>query len=74
MEDVWTHVQAFERKLDKSVNFLVASVAISAFLCFKALETNDHDSWHSVNLESLRGLDMLLALAAVPFVVCVQGL
>ena len=47
------------------------SVPISAR--FKALETDDHDARHTVDLKSLRSLNELLALVAVPLVIFVKS-
>ena len=60
-----------EQTVDESGDFRVAAVAISVLLSLKSLETDDHNLWHSIDLEGLRSLHMLLALAAVPLVVFV---
>ena len=44
-----THVEAFERELNKCLNFL-ATKAVFASRRFEALETDDEDARHTVDL------------------------
>jgi protein-disulfide isomerase-like protein with CxxC motif len=46
----WAHVEALERKLYESVDFLAAAEPVLAALSLEALETDDKDAGHAVNL------------------------
>ena len=72
-EDEGPHVEAFERELDMSVNFLPTE-AITALGCLEAFEADNEDFGHAVQLQCLGCLHKLLALVAVPFVVLVKRL
>lgn len=68
------HVEAFERELHKRVNLLPATKAISISRCLEALEADDEDARNSVDLHRFCCPNELLAPAAVPLVLLVQGL
>ena len=73
VEDVGAQIEAFEWELDECVNFLTASKSISISRRLESLETDNQYSRHSVDLESLSGLDKLLTLIAVPLVVLIEN-
>ena len=62
------HIEALEWELNMRVNFLTTTKAVPVTLRLEALEADNEDTRHAVNLHRLGRLHKLLALIAVPFV------
>ena len=67
-----TQVKTRDREINQTVDLIAngatLTVAGSTFLVFKALELNDQDRWQTVQVYGLKGLDVVFAARAIPFV------
>ena len=72
-QDERSHVETLEREVNKRVNFLAAK-SVATLGGFEALEADDEDFGHAVDLERLRRLHKLLTLVTVPLVVLIEYL
>jgi len=69
-----SHVQTIKREINLYVHFLATHPHESRLIeprRLKALQTDDHNTWHLEDFHGFGGLDVLLALVAVPHILLV---
>lgn len=72
-QDERSHVEALKWEVNEIVNFLAAKT-VATLGGFEALEADDEDFGHAVDLERLRRLHKLLTLVTVPLVILIECL
>lgn len=68
------HVETCQRELYQSIDLLTTTEPILISARLEALKANDHDARHTINLQRLSRLHVLLTLVAIPFVILVERL